>query len=164
MNNSFSTSEVFQHIGEANIFLQLCLVLPEYVCLLLLIIGIYTMFHGIEIIHPLYTVLFLNLLVSSLSTVINIVAFSLVSIEKYVKVTNLSNSISTHFHCTSWCVTSIIRYIYIFHNDLIHNVIPSAKLKCSLAVAVSFVFSFLQSAPAFGVSILFGEKYKRLVK
>jgi hypothetical protein len=164
MNNSSSTSEVFQHIGEANIFLQLCLVLPEYVCLLLLIIGIYTMFHGIEIIHPLYTALFLNLLVSSLSTVINIAAFSLVSIEKYVKVTNLSNSISTHFHCTSWCITSIIRYIYIFHNDWIHNVIPSAKLKCSLAVVLSFVLSFLQSAPAFAVVILFGENAISLEK
>ncbi len=156
MNNSSSISEVIQNIGESNIFLQFCLVLPEYVCFVFLLIGMYTMFHGIEIIHPLYTVLFLNLLVSCLSTVINIAAFSLVSIEKYVKVTNLSNSQSTFFHCTSWCVTSIICYIYIFHNDWMHNVIPSARIKCALAVFVSFAFSFLQSSPTFAIVISFG--------
>ncbi len=84
MNNSSSISKVFQNIGESNIFLQFCLVLPEYVCFAFLLIGIYTMSHGIEIImHPLYAVLFLNLLVSCLSTVINIAAFALVSISKY---------------------------------------------------------------------------------
>ena len=87
MDNLWSTLEVFQHTEEANTFLQFCLVLPKNVCLAFLLIGIYTMSHGIEIImHPLYAVLFLNLLVSCLSTVINIAAFALVSISKYIKV------------------------------------------------------------------------------
>ena len=159
MNNT-TAAEIFKDLGEANIFLQLILVLPECVCLVFLFCGIYGMFQGIEIIHPLYTVLFLNLLVSLLSTVVNIAAFSFLSIEKYFMVTNVSNSQSIYFHCTSWCITSIIRYIYISHNDWIHKMIPSSRLKCILAIIVSLAYSVMQSSPTFAVIISYGKHCK----
>ena len=159
MNHTISAAETFKNIEEANYFLQLILVLPEYASLIFLLCTIYGMFQGIEIIHPLYTVLFLNLLVSLLSTVVNIVAFSFLSIEKYFIVTNLSNSQSSYFHCTSWCITSIIRYIYIFHSDWIHRMIPSARLKCILATVISFTYSFMQCSPTFAVVISYGKQF-----
>jgi hypothetical protein len=105
---------------------------PEYVNFPFLLVTIFGMYQGIEIRHPLYAVLFLNLVVAFATTVTHIVGFTVLHIDKFVIVSNLLNSQSLYYHCTSWCVTSVIRYVYIFHEEWIHNLIPSSNMKCFL--------------------------------
>ena len=155
MNNT--TQEYLKEIGSDSLFIQYLLIFPEYVNFVILFIGIYGMYHGIEIQHPLYTVLFVNLNVACISSAVNIVGFTLIPVHKYVVLSNLTNSQSLYFHCTSWCITSTIRYIYIFHEDWVHNTIASARLKCFLAIMASFGFSCIQSSPVFVVIIYFGN-------
>jgi len=75
-----------------------------------LFIGIYGMYQGIQISHPIYAVLFLNLLVQFVSSGISLAAFPVLESGKFVRLSNGNNSLSLLFHCTAWCVTSILRY------------------------------------------------------
>ena len=153
-----TTTQVYwNEIGSDSLFLQYLLIFPEYVNFIFLFLGIYGMYHGIEIQHPLYTVLFVNLNVACISSAVNIIGFELIPVHKYAVLSNLTNSQSLYFHCTSWCITSILRYIYIFHEDQVHNTILSARLKCFLAIVASFGFSCIQSSPVFVVIIYFGN-------
>ena len=104
---------------------QILCVLPEYINLFFLTCGLYGMYQGIEIGHPVYAVLFLNLIVSTMSTVLDIVVFFFISTNKYVLFSNLVNALSVFFHCTSWCVTSVLRFVYIIGGDCFHNFIPN---------------------------------------
>ena len=155
MNNT--TQEYLKDMGSDSLFLQYLLIFPEYVNFVFLFIGIYGMYHGIEIQHPLYTVLFANLNVAFISSAVNIIGFELLPVHRYVVLSNLMNTQSLYFHCTSWCITSILRYIYIFHGDWVHNSILSARLKCFLAIVTSIGFSGFQSSPVFVVIIYFGN-------
>jgi hypothetical protein len=105
--------------GNDNAILSLTftpiLVAPEFVNLIFLIIGIYGMQRGIEISHPLYAILFLNLITSLAVTLVNISAFPFTHSEQYVIVSNSMNGSSLVFHCNCWCVSSIMRYLYIVH-------------------------------------------------
>ncbi len=85
------------------------LIVPETINIWLLLIGIYGMYQGIQIIHPIYAVLFLNLLVQFVSSGISLVAFPVLESDKFVRLSNGNNSLSLLFHCTAWCVTSILR-------------------------------------------------------
>ena len=113
--------------GNDNAILSLTitsiLVAPEFVNLIFLIIGIYGMQKGIEISHPLYAILFLNLITSLAVTLINISAFPFTQSEQYVIVSNSMNGSSLVFHCNCWCVTSIMRYLYIVHVPIFTNVL-----------------------------------------
>ena len=89
-------------VGQFSIIMHVTLVIPEFIYLVIFILGIYGMYQGIEIQHPLYAVLFLNLLVPSTFTAVNITAFPFISTEEYIKVSNLSCAFCLYFHCTSW--------------------------------------------------------------
>ena len=121
-------------LNSSSLILQYSLIVPEYVNFPFLLVTIFGMYQGIEIRHPLYAVLFLNLIVAFATTVTHIVGFTVLPIDKFVIVSNLLNSQSLYYHCTSWCVTSVIRYVYIFHEEWIHNLIPSSNMKCFLGL------------------------------
>jgi hypothetical protein len=103
MNSSIlqdnSYAEAVEHFSFR---MHVTLIIPELIYLLIFLLGIYGMYQGIEIQHPLYAVLFLNLLVPSTFTVVNIFAFPFISTEKYIKILNLSSALCLYFHCTSW--------------------------------------------------------------
>jgi len=126
------TMENSTSLNSSSLILQYSLIVPEYVNFPFLLVTIFGMYQGIEIRHPLYAVLFLNLIVAFATTVTHIVSFTVLHIDKFVIVSNLLNSQSLYFYCTSWCVTSVIRYVYIFHEEWIHNLIPSSNVKCIL--------------------------------
>ena len=69
----------------ANPCLEICNVL-------LLSVGVLAMYHGIEIQHPLYLVLFVNLIVPLISTVSNLLLFPFISFDKFIKVRHFFKS------------------------------------------------------------------------
>ena len=113
-------------------------VAPEFFNLALLIIGVDAMCHGIDIGHPLYIILFLNLIIPLAVTVINISAFLFINIEQYATMSNAMNGLSVEFHCNCWCICSIIRYIYMVHESWIHSRLPNPKLQCAIAIVITF--------------------------
>ena len=50
-------------------------------------------------------------------------------------------------------MTSIIRHIYIFHDDWIHNVIPSVKVQSCLAVVIQFAMTIVLVLPVIMVMV-----------
>ena len=66
-----------------------------------------------------------------------------------IQVSNGLNSLCLYFHCTSWLMTSIIRYIYIFHDVWIHNVMPSVKVQSFLVVTIQFAMTIIFVLPFF---------------
>ncbi len=109
------------------IYLSGAYIAPEFINLLLLGSAIYVMYNGIEILHPIYSVLFLNTSIALLHSVFDIVIFCLIDTGLYVRIANGGIICYVIFHCVVWCVTSILRYIYILHNDWIDLKFPGVK-------------------------------------
>ena len=139
------------------IFIQISLVMPECINLILLLMAIYGMHHGIEIGHPLYAILFLNLIIALCFTLFDIVGFVFLPADKFMTLTNTNSGLSLFFHCTSWCITSIIRYIYIAHDDWIHSTIPSHKNQCRAAFVLAFIMSLFFAFPMYGYALFLGK-------
>ena len=129
----------------------------DYLILFLVLSAIYGMYNGIEISHPLYAVLFTNLCAALASTIFNIVTFVFIEIELYVRISNASNGWYLVFHCFSWCGTSILRYIYILHNEWIHLKFPDHRV-LSLVAVFGVISSYLICiTPAVGFLIYLGK-------
>ena len=58
----------------------------DIVNLFLFILGINGMYRGIEILHPLYMVLFINLILNLISTAATVISFPLIAFDQYLKV------------------------------------------------------------------------------
>ena len=152
-NSSAETSNTENFTYASQVF---CVV-PEYLNLFFLSSGLYGMYQGIEISHPLYAVLFLNLTVSLISTMLDIAVFFFISTARYIFFSNLMNNLSVFFHCTSWCMTSVLRFIYIIYGDWLNNFIPYQKLQCTLSVIMTFVLTTILSIPTFSIIISYGK-------
>ena len=81
----------------------------ECVNIVLLPLGIYFMYRGIEIQHPLYAILFFNLISSLASSIVNSAAFAFLSTEKFSQLSNLVNVLSLFLHDSSWLTSTVIR-------------------------------------------------------
>ena len=149
---------MFNCSDSMSLHVQMACILPEYVNFILLIVAVYGMYLGIEINHPLYAILFLDLVVALLFTLVNIFGFFVVKIEKFIVVSNASNGLSLFFHFTCWCLASCIRFVYIAHNDWIHRVIPSPKNQYYLAVFFAIICWLSLSAPLFLYGMYLGKK------
>jgi hypothetical protein len=155
LNNS--TSSDIPNIDNPIYVLQIISVLPEYLNLFLLSCGIYGMYQGIEISHPLYAVLFQNLIVALISTTLDIIVFWFISNYKYILFANIVNVFSLFFHCTSWCVTSGLRFVYIIYGDWFNNLIPNQKLQSSSVEIMTCSLTVIESLPTFGVLVSLGN-------
>ena len=114
-----TTFDIFQEIENSNSLAKIMFVVPEYINVFLVITALYGMYQGIEIKHPLYSILFSNMIITLATSLVDIIAYGLIPINKYVIVTNIMNSQSVQYHCSSWCLTTVLRYVYIFHEDWI---------------------------------------------
>jgi hypothetical protein len=84
-----------------------------------LFIGILQMYNGIEIEHPVFRVLFCNLIVTFFSSTVNIIAYPIGKNIRYSTIVNGNNAFCLLFHCCCWFVVSVLRYLYIIHKDWI---------------------------------------------
>lgn len=107
--------------------------------LAIILMAVYGLYQGTETQHPLYAVLFLNLVVLLLFTLADLALAPFLPLETMLKWVNLNNGLSLFFHVTSWCLTSLIRYVYIEHEEWIHDLIPEVKRQCVLSVVAAAV-------------------------
>jgi hypothetical protein len=159
MNQSFIEDLPQNHLENQTLImiLQTAMIVPECFNLVFLLAGIYGMYHGIEIQHPLYAMIFLNLIVALFFTLLDLTVFFFISPERFVSILNASSAAALFFHCICWCVTSIIRYMYIVHEDWIHSVMPKHQIQCYLTFACSFILFCALTFPVIGYGIFLGK-------
>jgi len=75
---------------------------PEVLNLVLLAAGLCGMYLGIEIGHPVYSLLFTNLVFPFTVTVINLVSFMAVPLGTWLRILPYLNYLCLMFHSTSW--------------------------------------------------------------
>jgi hypothetical protein len=115
----------------------------EFVNIILLTACICIIYFGIEISHPLYAVLFCNLVVALVSSFVNAVIFPFVKNIEYFKLFNTNSVTCLLFHCSSWCILSLLRYVYIIHKSWIDEKFPKPiplLLLSLLGVIIFFAF------------------------
>ena len=160
MESNTSNSET-NNLGSNNsnleIGLPLLLVIPEYFNLFFLLAAVLLMYQGVEISHPLYFILFVNLVIPLSASINNICAYKIITTEKYFMMASFLNGFCLEFHCNCWFVTSILRYIYIFNENCIHNKIPNIKHQCIVALVATLVFLVTLMAPSIVYSISIGN-------
>ena len=86
-------------------------------------------------------------------------AFGLLPIQQYIKLSNASCCMSLYFHCIAWCVISFIRYLYIEKEDWVHSIIQTDRLKTTLSAGLTFCLYPLFAFPPFGYAMLLGESF-----
>ena len=97
------------------------------------------MYNGIEIEHPVFRVLFCNLIVAFLSSAVNVIAYLIQTEIKYSTISNSNNAFCLLFHCCCWLIVSVLRFIYIIHKDWLFKRFPEQKILNRLAVASVFL-------------------------
>jgi hypothetical protein len=75
--------------SESFKIMKAIVVLPEFFNFGLLGIGLFQMYHGIEISHPVYTILFTNLCVAFSSSFVGIMSFFYLTDNSYILGKNL---------------------------------------------------------------------------
>jgi hypothetical protein len=135
------------------------LVVPEFVNILFLFAGAFGMYKGVEIQHPIYAVLFADMIVPIISSCINIISFPFTPVLMYVFSSNFSTVICLNFHCTCWCATSIIRYIYIVHENWLQRVLPNIRSQCCTAYITTVLSAVCCTIPMFAYGRSLGELF-----
>jgi hypothetical protein len=92
--------------------------IPDILDFVLLLIAIYGMYQGIEISHPVYALLFSNLVFPFVVTTLNLTFFLILPFNTWTRLSLYGNVLSIHFHMTSWSIISVLRYVYIEHKEL----------------------------------------------
>ena len=115
------------------------LIYPEFFNMFLLTIVIGEMYYGIEIEHPIFKILFCNLCVTLIFSLVNVCFFSFNKILKFSLVMNGLNFFCLIFHFSSWCILSILRYIYVIHNDWLYRKFSKTSTIGNLALAAIFL-------------------------
>jgi hypothetical protein len=105
---------------------------------ILLSIGIVQMYNGIEIGHPVFRVLFCNLVAAFMSSVVNVIAYPVEKNIRYSTIVNGNNTFCLLFHCCCWLIVSILRFLYIIHKDWILLRFPEAKVLNRLVITSVF--------------------------
>ena len=141
-------------------YLIIFITIPDIANLLFLTIGLFVMYNGIEIRHPIYAVLFVNILVAALSALINIVCINLVDKSIFLVIANASNTWYMLFHCTTWSVTSVLRYLYILHDRWIDKTFPDQRRLTSVSILAVFLIFFAVLTPFICIILSLGKQLK----
>jgi len=100
------------------------------------------MYNGIEIEHPVFRVLFCNLVAALLSSAVNVIVFPIKMEIKYSSIIGGNNVFCLIFHCCCWFIVSLLRYLYIIHKEWLLNRYPDPKYLNRLAIASVFLTYF----------------------
>ena len=130
-------------------------ILPEVLAIPILTISVSVMYHGVEIAHPVFRLLFNNLIFAFVSSAIILSAAPIVDGRNLLLISEFGNLISLLFHHSTWMVLSCLRFAYIVKSDWLHSKCPDVnRLRNISQIAVALSFSFILSAE---LSVLLGS-------
>ena len=119
-----SDSKMYAAVEESS--LQL-LVMVESVNTIMLAVGLYLMYQGIEIGHPVYSILFSNLVSAFFSSLLNAWVIPFVKSYPYYILTNANSLSCLLLHSCFWCVLSVLRYMYIVNKAWLEQNSPKQE-------------------------------------
>lgn len=114
------------------------MVVPDVLGLLFLAVGIFGMYKRIEIDHPVFSLIYSNLIFPLTASIFNLTALVLVNFQLWIRLSLFTNYLSMLFHTTSWSVITFLRYISIEHNSWLNNKWPDIKKLKPLALTTQF--------------------------
>ena len=156
MENITNSSNQFE------INFHLIVMVPGLLNITVLLILSCQMYFAIEVAHPIYTILFINLLITTLSFVLDVFVFPFMTGFKYNTLVIWNNTISWLFQCCCWYILSVLRYMYLVHSEWVHNKFQNQRLLSAAAIlAVLLTFSLCCFA-VLGTAIYFGWPQVRL--
>ena len=121
-----------------------------------LLIGICQMYCGIEIRHPVYGILFGNLIIALASSLLNIFVFPYLSDFTYSTLVNGNNVTYFVFYLSCWLILSVLRYAYVIKPHWLHEKFPEPRTLLLLSyIGVLSVFTFFY-ATVLGTLMGFG--------
>jgi hypothetical protein len=114
----------------------------EIIGCLILVVMSYLIYKRIEIGHPVYAVIFCDLTGTLASYLINTVILPFVSRSQYLRLVNVNNFFGLVFHCSCWCILSILRYLYIVKKPWLDKTFPElANLRNVSLFALMVLFT-----------------------
>ena len=137
--------------------MEVVLAILEYIAAGLFLVGVFGMYKAIEIGHPLFAILYLNLTVQLFVSVGNIVTYPFLATDVYLKLSTGANFSCFYFHNTCWLLTSVIRYIYILHMDWLDAHLPNVKLQSFLAISLALAIAAILIVPIFALAMTLGK-------
>jgi hypothetical protein len=108
-------------VNSEPMYVPICL---ELLNIILLTTFICVIYFGIEISHPVYAVLFCNLVIALASSLTNVLIFPVLKNINYTNLLNGNSVVCLLFHICSWCILSVLRYLYIIHKSWIEEKFP----------------------------------------
>ena len=141
-----------------------CQVILEIISSVVLFTGTYLVYKEIEIRHPVYAVIFCDLLVSLVSSVISIAIFPFsIGAFRYTAASNLISLLCLHFHCCCWSILSVLRYLYINHPHWLDETFPEFKGLLGVSFSALGILFTINVTSITGTAIYFGFPKIKLV-
>ena len=144
-------------------FVQPVLVIVESVNTLLLAAGLILMFRGIEIGHPVYSILFCDLLATFFSSLLNAWVIPFVTSYPYYILANANSLSGLLLHCSFWCVLSILRYMYIINKTWIEETFPKMWKLFMWSLLTAVIMYLVIFSTMFGIAVYFGYPEKKIL-
>ena len=96
MVSNDTASQFLDSMNEITPASRIALVLPEYINAILLSLAIHGMYQGIEIKHPLYTILFTKLIIVFMTSLVDVIGHALLPFKNFVMLSNVMNTDETN--------------------------------------------------------------------
>jgi len=145
-------------------YLNTLLVCPDFVTVFVLSFSLFGMYNGIDITHPVYVVLFLNVCVALISSTINICVAVFLPSEIFMRASNGNCWITLVFYCSCWCVNSATRFVYVMFNKELHSKVSSAKVQLFIVVGITLICFLGFTYLLIGMAVSQGESNTCLFK
>ena len=126
----------------------------------------YFVYQGIEIGHPVYAVIFCDLVVTLASSLINVAVLPFAADADAVWFTAAANGNSglcLHFHCCCWVVLSVLRYLYIVKEKWMDEKLPGSKTRLLVAFAALAALFIVNVTSVMGTVVYFGYPETRVM-
>ncbi len=117
------------------LFVEECILFisPEPINILVLTAALTQMYNGIEIGHPIFKILFCNLAVTLISSLLNVVIYAIVKNIRCSTLVNTNNAACLMFHCSAWCTVYYLCFIT-FTSIIVTGCIKSFQIQTKLEI------------------------------
>jgi len=128
----------------------------ELICSALLFTVSYYTYKGIEIRHPVYAILFCDLIVALASSLTNAVILPFVPTYKYTGLANGNNMFCLIFHFCCWLILSIQRYLYITKKTWLDTKFPEPDSLLKISLMSLIILYIISAGSSITTAIYFG--------
>jgi hypothetical protein len=124
----------------------------------------YHIYKGIEVRHPVYALIFGDILVALASSLTNVLVFPFVKTYRYTSLSKGNNIFCLFFHCCSWSVLSVLRYMYIINKNWLEQTFPDPSSLRKVSFLALFILITINVLTFFATTMYFGYPGVKVMK